>query len=69
MAQNFLACNRDQVLLMPVSLRKWLPKNHLAWFVMESVAEMDLSAFYASYRRDGYGRAAHDPAMKVALIM
>ena len=34
-----------------------------------SVEEMDLSAFYASYRADGHGRAAHDPAMMVALLM
>jgi transposase len=30
---------------------------------------MDLSAFYASYRQDGWGRAAHDPAMMVALFV
>src|SRR5208282_1013611 len=69
MTQNFLACGREQELLMPVSLREWLPENHLAWFVLESVAGMDLSAFYASYRQDGHGRAAHDPAMMVALLM
>jgi transposase len=69
MSQNFLVCDRDQVLLMPVSLREWLPENHLAWFVLESVAGMDLSAFYGSYRADGHGRAAHDPAMMVALLM
>ena len=63
MTQNFLACDRDQVLLMPVSLREWLPEDHLAWFVLESVEGMDLSAFYASYRQDGHHRAAHDPAM------
>jgi len=69
MTQNFLACDRDQVLLMPVSLQEWLPEDHLAWFVLESVAEMDLSAFFASYRQDGHGRAAHDPEMMVALLM
>jgi transposase len=66
---NFLACDRDQVLLLPVSLREWLPEDHLAWFVLESVEGMDLAAFYASYRQDGHGRAAHDPAMMVALLM
>ena len=54
---------------MPVSLREWLPEDHLAWFVLDSVAGMDLSAFYAAYREDGHGRAAHDPAMMVALLM
>ena len=54
---------------MPPSLREWLPEEHLAWFVLDAVAEMDLAAFYAAYRDDGWGRAAHDPAMMVALFV
>jgi transposase len=37
--------------------------------VIDAVAGMDLSAFYAAYREDGHGRAAHDPAMMVALLL
>ena len=33
---------------MPPDVREWLPADHLAWFVMDAVAEMDLSAFYCS---------------------
>src|SRR5215212_882940 len=69
MAQNFIACDREQELLLPPSLRDWLPDEHLAWFVLDAVGEMDLGAFYASYRDDGWGRAAHDPAMMVALFV
>src|SRR4051794_37476850 len=69
MPQNFLACDREQELLLPPSLREWLPENHLAWFVIDAVATFDLGVFYASYRRDGWGRAAHDPAMMVALLL
>ena len=43
MAQNFLACDREQELLLPPSLREWLPDGHLAWFVIDAVAEMDLA--------------------------
>jgi hypothetical protein len=53
MAQNFLACDREQELLLPPSLREWLPDDHLAWFVIDAVEEMDLTGFYAAYRRDG----------------
>jgi hypothetical protein len=60
MAQNVLACDREQELLLAPSLREWLPDGHLAWFVIDAVAAMDLSAFYAAYRRDGQGRAAQD---------
>jgi hypothetical protein len=68
MAQNFIACDREQELLLAPSVREWLPEEHLAWFVLDAVAEMDLAALYASYRDDGWGRAAHDPAMMVALF-
>jgi transposase len=69
MPQNFLSCEREQVLLMAPSLRDWLPEDHLAWFMLASVEQLDLEAFYASYRADGHGRAAHDPAMMVALLL
>ena len=69
MPQNFLGCDRDQELLLPPSLREWLPEEHLAWFVLEAVDELDLAAFYADYRLDGHGRAAHEPAMMVALLV
>ena len=69
MAQNFLSCDRDQELLLPPSLRDWLADDHLAWFVLDVVDELDLAAFYGAYRRDGHGRAAHDPAMMVALLV
>ena len=51
---------------MPPDVREWLPADHLAWFVMDAVAEMDLSAFYCSYRVDGHGRAAYEPSLMVA---
>jgi transposase len=69
MPQNFLECDREQVFLLPPDPRDWLPEGHLAWFVLESVGEMDLSAFYASYRLDGWGRAAFEPSMMVALLL
>ncbi|WP_142389156.1 transposase, partial [Staphylococcus aureus] len=69
MGPNFLECDRDQVLLLPPSLREWLPDNHLAWFVIEAVDRLDLSAFYGGYRLDGQGRAAHEPSMMVALLL
>jgi transposase len=66
---NFLPSDRDQLLLMPPSLADWLPEDHLAWFLIDAVAEMDLSAFYADYRLDGWGRAAHHPQMMVTLLL
>jgi transposase len=67
--QNFLSCDREQELLLPPSLRDWLADGHLAWFVLDAVEAIDLTGFYADYRDDGWGRAAHDPAMMVALLL
>jgi transposase len=69
MAQNFLPCDRDQQFLLPPSPREWLPEDHLAWFVIEAVETLDLRSFYGDYREDGWGRAAHDPRMMVALLL
>ncbi|HET6868032.1 MAG TPA: transposase [Solirubrobacteraceae bacterium] len=69
MAQNFIGCDRDQSFLLPPDVRDWLPDGHLAWFVLDAVAGMDLSEFYGAYRRDGVGRRAYDPAMVVALLL
>jgi transposase len=69
MGQRFVACDREQSFLMPPDVREWLPDRHLAWFVIDAVAEMDLDAFYAAYRRDGRARPAYDPAMMVAVLL
>jgi transposase len=50
-------------------LREWLPDDHLAWFVVDAVEEMDLSVFYGAYRADGWGRAAFEPQMMVAPLL
>src|SRR5918911_3705431 len=69
MGQNFIACDREQPFLLPPDVREWLPENHLAWFVIDAVAVMDLAGFYAAYRQDGHGRAAYEPAVMVALLL
>ena len=69
MSQNFIESRREQGFLFPPDVREWLPEDHLAWFVIEAVAQMDLGAFYAAYRADGHGRAAYEPSVMVALIL
>src|SRR5919197_1343140 len=69
MAQNFLACDREQPFLLPPDVRDWLPEGHLAWFVIDAVGVMDTSRFYAAYRDDGHGRAAYEPSMMIALLL
>ena len=63
MAETFIGCDRDQSFLMPPDVRDWLADDHLAWFVLDAVAGLNLGGFYGAYRRDGVGRRAYDPAM------
>ena len=69
MAYNLLSCERDQSYLMPPSMRDWLSEGHLAWFIVDAVGQMDLREFYAVYRSDGWGAAAYDPGMMVAILL
>ena len=69
MAYNLLNCERDQSYLMPPSMRDWLSEGHLAWFIVDAVGQMDLREFYTLYRSDGWGAAAYDPGMMVAILL
>ena len=53
MGATFIGLDREQVFLMPPSVRDWVPEGHLVWTVLESVGELDLSAFMRSTGRTG----------------
>ena len=69
MAYNLRRGEREQSYLMPPSMREWLNEGHLAWFMVDAVGQMDLSEFYAAYRSDGWGAAAYDPELMVAVLL
>jgi transposase len=66
---NFLAYDHDQLFLLPPSIREWLPEKHPAYFMIDAVGEMNLTAICSVYREDGWGGAAHDPQMMVTLLL
>jgi hypothetical protein len=76
MAQNFIACDRGQEMLLPPSLTDWLPEDHLVWTVLGAVEQMDLAgqrkprehgvrARYATNPDRPARREAHRPAPSV----
>lgn len=70
MAKGYLPYNIDQRLLLPPDMRAWLPEGHLALFVLDVVAALDLSKIYAVYdAKDERGRAGYHPAMMVSLLV
>lgn len=68
-AVNVRGGDRDQLLLMPLSVREWLPEDHLAFFVLDVVEELDVTAFLRAHRADGRGGAVFDPAMMLAVLI
>lgn len=69
MGFNFRTSNRDQLFLLPPSLHDWLPEDHLAWFLVDAVAQMDLTPVLKRYRADGWGGASYDPSIMLCLLL
>ena len=69
-AKSFRPWNPEQTLLLPPSPMDWLPENHLVFFLLDLVTELDLSAIYAVYEaRDARGVKAYEPRMMVLLLL
>jgi len=64
---HFRQCDRDTPFLLPPSVDKWLPEDHLARFVVDIVDQLDLSAMTRQYR--GAGSAAYHPSTLLALLI
>jgi hypothetical protein len=47
MGKSYRRYYPDEDLLLPPSLRDWLPEKHLAYFVSDVVDQLDLSAMDA----------------------
>jgi transposase len=69
MTYNFLGCDRDQPFLLPPDLRDWLPRAHLAWFILDAVDQLDLAPFYRAHRDDGHGHPAYDPKLLLGVLL
>jgi len=67
--KKFRCYDLDQSLLMPPSLRDWLPEGHVAHFVSELVDEvLDLSPFLASYT-EVRGYPPYDPRLMLKILL
>ena len=59
----------NQILLLPPDMKQWLPEGDLAYFIMDVVSELDLSAVYDHYSRSRSGRPPYHPRMMTSLIL
>jgi transposase len=59
----------DQLLLLPPSLRNWLPADQLAYFVADLVEDLDLTPILTAYGNLTRGTVPYDPRMLVAVLL
>jgi len=69
MAKTYRSYCPDQLLLLPPSLRDWLPENHLAYFVADVVDQLDLSEIESYYERDDRGQPPYHPRMMTKILV
>jgi transposase len=67
MSGHFVTSDRETPMLMSPSLQDWLPANHLARLIVETVERLDLRGIEDSYA--GRGERAYRPKMLVALLL
>jgi transposase len=68
-SKTFRPWEPRQTYLLPPSPRDWLPKDHLAYFILDLVESLDLSPIFAHYERELRGYPPHHPQMMVALLL
>jgi transposase len=69
MSKKFRNWSPDQTWLLPPSPRDWLDENHLVYFLLDVVREMDLSPFFERYRNSITGQPPYHPRMMVTLLL
>ena len=69
MAKAYRAYLPEQDLLLPPSLRDWLPENHLAHFVSDVVDQLDLNAIEAVYEKEERGQPPYHPRMMTKILL
>ena len=59
----------EQELLLPPSLRDWLPESHLVYFVSDVVDQLDLSTIENVYEKEQRGQPPYHPRLLVKLLV
>jgi transposase len=59
----------EQLLLLAPDLRAWLPEDHLAYYILDLVRELDLSAIERKYDGCAGGQPGYHPRLMVGLLL
>ena len=69
MSKTYREWSPDQAYLFPPSPHDWLPEDDLVYFLLDTVATLDLAPFFSHYERELRGQPPFHPRMMVALLL
>ena len=69
MSASYTSCHPERQQLLPSAIQDWLLPGHLAYFINDTVASLDLSAFHARYAAGGPRNQPFHPAMMVKVLV
>ena len=69
MSKTYRDWSSDQTYLFPPSPQDWLPQNDLVYFLLDTVATLDITPIFAHYERELRGQPPFHPRMMVALLL
>src|SRR4051795_3345601 len=69
MTKTYRDWSTDQAYLFPPSPHDWLPQGDLVYFLLDTVATLDLAPLFAHYERELRGQPPFHPRMMVALLL
>ena len=69
MSKSYREWSPDRIFLFPPSPQDWLPEDDLVYFLLDTVASLDLSAFFAYYERETRGQPPFHPRMMITLLL
>src|SRR3954453_12857975 len=69
MTKTYRDLSTDQSYLFPPSPHDWLPEGDLVYFLLDTVATLDLTPIFAHYERELRGQPPFHPRLMVALLL
>jgi transposase len=69
MSKTYRDWSADQNYLFPPSPHDWLPEGDLVYFLLDTIATIDLAPIFAHYERELRGQPPFHPRMMVALLL
>jgi transposase len=69
MSKTYRDWSPNQEYMFPPSPQDWLPEDDLVYFILDTVATLDLTPIFSHYERELRGRPPFHPRMMVALLL